>query len=208
MANLLYITCSIAPPEASRTQTLGQEFLNEYLRWNPRDVVRVLGLYRDPIPRLDLDVHNAFHRMARGDDLIDLSDDERRKVIRLWRLADQFEACDKYVFVTQSLNLWFPAEFKMYVDAIWVPNRSYRLATGRRPETLPGETKRSLHIHAPSYRHGKSTDFSVNYLSTVLGNLGVADQEVALLDQDEVEEGHDAQYEKVLRKLMDLALRF
>jgi FMN-dependent NADH-azoreductase len=132
MSNLLYVTCNVRPQSRSRTLSLGYEFLEEYLRRNPQDEVQVLDLYRDSIQRVDQDVLNALVRIEQGEDyILLLSEEERRKMSRLWRLADQFGRCDKYVFVTHSLNLWFPAEFKMYIDAISVPDRTYRLTSHR-----------------------------------------------------------------------------
>ena len=37
MANLLYVTCNVRPQDKSRTLSLGYEFLDEYLRRNPRE---------------------------------------------------------------------------------------------------------------------------------------------------------------------------
>ena len=67
MANLLYVTCNIRPQDRSRTLSLGYEFLEEYMRWNPKDEVQVLDLYRDNIQRVDLDVLNVWGRIERGE---------------------------------------------------------------------------------------------------------------------------------------------
>ena len=42
MANLLYVTCNVRPQDKSRTLSLGNEFLEEYIRWNPKEEVQVL----------------------------------------------------------------------------------------------------------------------------------------------------------------------
>ena len=68
MANLLYVTCNVRTQNSSRILSLGAEFLEEYLRWNPRDEVQVLDLYRDSIQRVDQDVLNARGRIERGED--------------------------------------------------------------------------------------------------------------------------------------------
>ena len=111
---------------------------------------------------------------------------------RLWRLADQFGRCDKYVFVTHSLNLWFPAEFKMYIDAICVPDRTYRLTPGGAEGMLSDRHRKSLHLHAgPPFKFGQEQDLSVPYLRSVLSFLGVADQETVLLEGDDPERGSE-----------------
>ncbi len=210
MASLLYVTCNVRPQDKSRTLSLGYEFLDEYLRRNPQDEVQVLDLYRDSIQRVDQDVLNAWGWIERSDDyLLLLSDEERRKMSRLWRLADQFDRCDKYVFVTHSLNLWFPAEFKMYIDAFCVPDRTYRLTPHGAKGMLRQLRRKSLHLHAGlSFAFGREQDMSVAYLHSVLNFLGVVDQETVLLDGDDPELGARDEYETARRRLLELARRF
>ncbi len=209
MANLLYVTCNVRTQDTSRILSLGAEFLEEYLLLNPRDEVQVLDLYRDSIQRVDLDVLNARGRIERGDDYGLLSYEERRKMSRLWRLADQFDRCDKYVFVTHSLNLWFPAEFKMYIDAICVPDRTYCLTANGAKGTLSTGYRKSLHLHAgPPYEFGQEQDLSVAYLSSILNFFGVAAQETVTLQGDDPERGAQGEYESVRRKLLEVARRF
>jgi FMN-dependent NADH-azoreductase len=207
MANLLYITCNVKPQNSSRTLTLGYEFLEEYLRCNPQDEVQLLDLYRDNIQRVDQDVLNALERVEQGKDyILLLSEEERRKMSRVWRLAEQFGRCDKYVFVTHSLNLWFPAEFKMYVDAICVQDRTYRLTPRGAEGMLVGLGKKSLHLHAcPSYTFGRKQDQSVAYLRSVLNFLGVVDQETVLLDGDNPERVSNEEHEADRSCLLELA---
>lgn len=209
MAKLLYATCNVRPQDRSRTLSLGYEFLEEYLRWNPQDEVQVVDLYRDSIQRVDQDVLNACARIARGEDYGLLLDEERRKMSRLWRLADQFSRCDKYVFVTHSLNLWFPAEFKMYIDTICIPDRTYRLTRHGAEGMLPDRDRKSLHLHArPSITFGDEQDLSAAYLRAVLNFLGVVDQETVFLEGDDPEQGAEQDYEAARHRLLGLARRF
>lgn len=209
MANLLYITCNIKPQDKSHTLTLGYEFLEEYLRRNPQDEVQVLDLYRDSIQRVDQDVLNAWGRLERGEDYGFLSDEERLKIARLWRLADQFRRCDKYVFVTHSINLWFTAEFKMYIDAICLPDRTYRLTPHGAKGMLHYLSRKSLHLHAGSpFSFGEEQDLSVAYLRSVLSFLGVLNQETVLLKGDDPEQTANEEHEAARRRLLELAHRF
>jgi len=183
MANLLYITCNLSPVERSRSLTLGAEFLDEYLRWNPRDQVYLLDLYRDNIQHIDADVLNAGERLANGDSFALLNAEEQRKIGRIWRLADQFVSCDKYVFVTPGWNLSFPAEFKAYIDAICVPGKTYRLTALGAEGLLNGDEKKSLHLHALGpHKFGAENDLGAPYLSSVLNFLGVNRQTTVLLE--------------------------
>lgn len=210
MANLLYVTCNVRPQDRSRSLSLGYEFLDEYLRRNPHDEVQVLDLYRDGIQRVDQDVLSALGRVEQGEDyVLLLSEEERRKMSRLWRLADQFGRCDKYVFVTHSLNLWFPAEFKMYIDAICIPDRTYRLTPSGAEGLLSDRHRKSLHLHAgPSFKFGQEHDMSVPYLRSVLSFLGVADQKSVLLKGDEPDRVSGEEQEAARSRLLELAHRF
>lgn len=210
MANLLYVTCNVQPQERSHSLSLGYEFIDEYLRRNPHDEVQVLDLYRDGIQRVDQDVFSALARIEQGEDyILLLSEEERRKVRRLWRLADQFIRCEKYLFVTHSLNLWFPAEFKMYIDAICIPDRTYRLTPGGAKGLLSDRDRKSLHLHAgPPFKFGQEEDQSVPYLRSVLSFLGVTDHETVLLEGDDPERVSDAEHEEARQRLLKLARRF
>lgn len=209
MANLLYVTCNVRPQDRSRTLSLGDEFLDEYIRWNPKDEVQFLDLYRDSVQRVDQDVLNVWERIERGEDYGLLSDGERHKIARLWRLADQFRRCDKYVFVTYSLNLWFPAEFKMYIDAICIRDRIYRITPQGAKSMLQDQLRKSLHLHAvPPCKFGQEQDLSVAYLDSMLNFLGVTDRKTAFVEGDDPEQGEKEEYETVRRELMELALRF
>lgn len=210
MANLLYVTCNVRPQDRSRSLSLGYEFLDEYLRRNPHDEVQVLDLYRDGIQRVDQDVFSALGRIEQGKDyVLLLSEEERRKMSRLWRLADQFGRCDKYLFVTHSLNLWFPAEFKMYMDAICIPDRTYHLTPGGAEGMLSDRHRKSLHLHAgPPFKFGQEQDLSAAYLRSVLGFLGVAEQETVLLEGDDPERISEGDHEKARHRLLELARHF
>ena len=209
MANLLYVTCNVRPQDRSRTLSLGYEFLEEYIRRHPKDEVQVLDLYRDNIQRVDQDVLNVWGRIERGEDDAIFTDEERRKISRIWRLADQFGRCEKYIFVTHSLNLWFPAELKMYIDAISVPDRTYRLTPLGAEGMLHNKHRKFLHLHAgPPFKFGQEQDLSVAYLRSVLSFLGVAHQETVLLDGDDPDQGSREEYEAARRRLLELAQRF
>jgi FMN-dependent NADH-azoreductase len=209
MANLLYVTCNVRTRDRSRTLLLGNEFLEEYLRRNPEDDVQVLDLYRDSIQRIDQDVFSAWEQSEDGQNYALLAEDERRKMSRIWRLAEQFGRCDKYVFVTHSFNLWFPAEFKMYIDTISVPGLTYRLTPQGAEGMLSDRRRKSLHLNAGlPYSFGEEQDRSLGYLRAMLGFLGIADQETVLLKGDDPEQGSIEEYEAARRKLLKMARGF
>lgn len=209
MACVLYITCNIRTQSESRSLTLGQQFLEEYLQQNPQDEVEALDLYRDSIQRVDQDVLKAVELLEKGEGYSSLSYEERRKLGRIWRLSEQFCRCDKYVFITHSLNLWFPAEFKIYIDAISLPNRTYCLTSCGATGMLSAAHRKSLHLHANKpYSFGREQDMSAAYLRSILNFFGVTTQQTLLLHGDDPKQRDPAEDNLVQRTLLAAAHQF
>jgi len=183
MARLLYITCNLKPVELSSSLSLGKEFLDEYLRHHPDDEVHFLDLYRDNIQRIDADVLGGWGKMRNGASFASLTIDEQRKVGRIWKHADQFIAADKYVFVTPMFNLGFPAEFKMYMDAVCVVGKTFVYTPTGPVGLLKGQGRKCLHIHSSGGFHfGKEEDHSVPYLKSLMGFMGIDDFEAIVVE--------------------------
>lgn len=169
--------------ELSSSLSLGKEFLDEYLRHHPDDEVHFLDLYRDNIQRIDADVLGGWGKMRNGASFASLTIDEQRKVGRIWKHADQFIAADKYVFVTPMFNLGFPAEFKMYMDAVCVVGKTFVYTPTGPVGLLKGQGRKCLHIHSSGGFHfGKEEDHSVPYLKSLMGFMGIDDFEAIVVE--------------------------
>jgi len=174
MAKILYVTCNLKPLEKSRSLTIGNEFLKAYIEKNPDDRIDFLDLYRDHIQRIDIDVLNGWDKMRIGRSYASLSDDEQRKIARIWKLANQFAAADKYVFVTPMWNFGFPAEMKIYIDAVCGEGKNYTYTEQGAGGILLGRGKKCLHIHScGGFHQGKPEDHSVPYLKSVMNFMGI-----------------------------------
>ena len=183
MAKLLYVTCNLKPTEHSCSLSVGKEFLDGYLRQNPDDEVHFLDLYRDNIQRIDADVLSGWGRMLKGESFASLTTDEQRKVGRIWKHADQFIAADKYVFVTPMYNLGFPAELKMYIDAVCVVGKTFVYTATGPVGLLKNQSRKCLHIHSNGGFHfGKEEDHSVPYLKSIMGFMGIEDFEAIVVE--------------------------
>jgi FMN-dependent NADH-azoreductase len=183
MAKLLYVTCNLKPVELSRSLSVGKEFLDEYLRQNPDDEVHFLDLYRDNIQRIDADVLAGWGKLMKGGDFASLATDEQRKVGRIWKHADQFIAADKYVFVTPMFNLGFPAELKMYIDAVCVVGKTFVYTPTGPVGLLKKQGRKCLHIHSNGgFHYGKEGDHSVPYLKSIMGFMGIEDFEAVVVE--------------------------
>ena len=210
MAKLLYITCDLNPIERSRSLTVGSDFLNEYLRRNPKDEVNMLDLYRDNNQRLDADVLSGFEKLRAGHHFAALTSDEQRKIGRIWRRADQFVAADKYLFVASVSDLGFPVELRMYLDTVCVANKTYHSASGGPEGLLKNQGRKCLMIHAT-----KGPDFdemethSVSYLSSVMKLMGIDELETfAVQEYDTVPGETGGCRDEETRKAVQHASRF
>lgn len=176
MANILYITCNLKPREQSRSLTIGSEFLAKYAEHHPEDRIDFLDLYRDHIQRIDADVLVGWGKLRDGASFDSLSDDELRKIGRIGKLADQFVAADKYVFVTPMWNLGFPAELKVYIDTVCVVGKTFTYTELGPVGLLSGKGKKCLHIHScGGFHSGADNDHSVPYLKSVMNFMGIED---------------------------------
>jgi FMN-dependent NADH-azoreductase len=204
MANLLYVTCDLKSVEHSCGLSIGRAFLDEYLRFNPRDKVHFLDLYRDNIQRIDIDVLNGLEKMRDGIPFNFLNEDEMRKIDRIWRSADQFMAADKYLFITPMFNLGFPAELKMYVDTICVAGKTYIHTPAGPVGLLKNQGRKCLHIHtSEGFHYGKKEDHSVPYLKSIMGFMGIDDFEAIVV---EGVDGKQKLVEQVKRSALEKAL--
>lgn len=210
MAKLLYVTCDLKPIEYSRSLIVGSEFLDEYLKWNPEDEIHMLDLYRDNIQRVDADVLSGLGKMRRGHYFAALSEDEQRKIGRIWRLTDQFVAVDKYVFVTPLWDLGFPAELKMYIDTVSVAKKTDRYTPMAPEGLLINQGRKCLLIHtADGFDSEKKDVQSVSYISSFMKFMGIEEFEsIAIKGADANPEKERECLDEEINKALKSAVRF
>ncbi|HEU0264445.1 MAG TPA: NAD(P)H-dependent oxidoreductase [Geobacterales bacterium] len=210
MAKLLYVTCNLKPVELSRSLSVGKSFLDAYLRQNPSDEVHVLDLYRDNIQRIDADVLGGWGKMRNGESFASLGSDEQRKIGRIWKHADQFMTADKYVFVTPMFNLGFPAELKMYIDAVCVVGKTFTYTPTGPVGLLKNQGRKCLHIHSNGgFHYGKAEDHSVPYLKSIMGFMGIDDFEAIVVEGvDAIPEQAETFRKAAIEEARNMAVRF
>ena len=182
MAKLLYIRCNLKPRERSRSRTMAGAFLDEYRRLHPTDQVETIDLYHDDIPRIDEDIVTAWESLRAGIPFGALTAAQQQKMGRLSELADQFASSDKYVFATPMWNLGFPAEVKMYIDAVCVVGKTFKYTPHGKVGLLKGLGKKCLHLHSSgSLHYGQNEDHSAPYLNDIMNFVGVEDFQAIVL---------------------------
>ncbi len=210
MAKLLYVTCELRPAEESRSLIVGSEFLNEYIKRNPNDEIHMLDLYRDNIQRVDADVMSGLEKMRRGHHLAALTEDEQRKIGRIWRLTDQFIAFDKCVIVTPMWNMGFPAELRMYIDTICVVNKTYWYTPGGPEGLLRNQGRKCLLIYSTDGlgSDGKETH-CVSYIRSVMKFIGIEEFEaIAINKADAIPEKAGERFDEDIEQALHSAVGF
>ena len=207
MPKLLYITCDQKPAEKSRSLSVGRVFLDEYRKSHPADEIQIVDLYHHEMQRIDTDVLSGWSKMRSGQGA-DLTTEEKRKTDRLNDHAGHFASFDRYVFVTPMWNLGFPAEVKMYIDAICIAGKTFQY-TANGPVGLL-TNKKCLNIHSSGgYHYGKEEDHSVPYLKSIMGFMGVKDFDVIVAEGMDIPNGKEEETMKAaLNKAAAVASQF
>lgn len=105
MATVLYITANPHDDKKSYSKLVGKEFVQAYRSANPYDEVVHLDQNKMDIQQLDKDVFSGWGKLKAGTAFEKLTEPEKMKLSRIGELVDQFDASDKYVFVTLIWNV-------------------------------------------------------------------------------------------------------
>ncbi|MCM3697901.1 FMN-dependent NADH-azoreductase [Paenibacillus macerans] len=182
MATVLYVTAHPFQDD-SHSLRVGRHFIETYQEANPGDEVIHLDLYRMDLPQIDEDLLRRWGQPASGSSFDELSEESKKKTVRMSEIVDQFMAADKIVIVNPVWNYSFPSILKMYLDAVLVPGKTFTRANNglRGLSGLMGtqQGKKVMHIQASGtvLSHGKFEDveFSHRYIKTAMNFLGIED---------------------------------
>ena len=184
MANVLYITANPKKVEQSLSLSVGETFLAAYKAQNPNDHITHIDLYAQSLQSVDGDILEAWGALGAGTAFEQLSEVQKKKVIAMGQVTDQFIAADKYIFATPVWNFFMPPVVKAYIDSICVAGKTFSY-TAEGPKGLL-ENKKAFHIQASGsvFSEGPYADFefSNKYLRTVLGFIGITDVETVYIE--------------------------
>jgi FMN-dependent NADH-azoreductase len=170
----------------------------------------MLDLYRDHIQRVDADVMSGLWKMRHGHHFAALTEDEQRKIGRIWRLTDQFIASDKYVIVAPMWNLGFPAELRMYIDTICVVNKTYEYSPWGPEGLLKNQGRKCLLIHATDGLDPDEKEAPcVSYIRSVMKFIGIEEFEAIAIQGDEAIPEKALEFiNEEIEQVLDSAVRF
>ncbi len=210
MAKLLYITCDLRPNDQSCSLMAGSAFLDEYLKQNHRDEIDMLDLYRDPVPVADPDVLSALEKTARGHHIATLTTIEQRKINRMWALAGQFAAAEKYVLVTPMWKPGFPAELWGYLDSILVSGKTYQNTLLGPLGLLKDRERKCLLIHSSEgFVYGKKELHCISNIRNTMKFMGIDEfRSILIAGADPSLETNKVLSRKQIEQIAEAALTF
>ncbi len=184
---------------------LGNSFVDEYKKKNPKDTVETLDLNTHKIRFYDMDDHSAVYIKGGKD----LNKEEAAKSKERNALVDQFMSADKIVLVAPMWNFSIPAVLKAYIDMIIIPGRTFAYTKDGVEGLVKG--KKIIFFGA---RGGMGYDgpmskmeMQIKYLENVFGFIGIKDQK-SLVIEGSAMPGADTKVNDLLPKIKELAHNF
>jgi FMN-dependent NADH-azoreductase len=170
MKKVLYIKANTKPDGASRTFQISDAFVEVYKKYNAKDEIITLDLYKAGIHELTAqDIMDVFGPKT-----------EESKNHPILKYAYQFLEADKYIFAEPMWNLSVPAILKAYIDYICVTGITFKY-TETGPVGLCTD-KKAINITSRGgvYTQAPGSDYEMGdrYLRTILGFLGIQDYAV------------------------------
>lgn len=166
MAKLLQINSSLSGDEGHSSQ-LTNEFVQRWLKRNPKGSVRVRDLARHPVPHLDAERLHAFITPA------DKRTEQQREIVAYSdSLIDELREADVIVFGVPMYNFGIPSTLKAYFDHIARSGETFRY-TANGPEGLLEDKPVYLLAARGGLYAGTDADSQTGYLNTFLNFLGL-----------------------------------
>ncbi|WP_231689598.1 NAD(P)H-dependent oxidoreductase [Bacillus sp. FJAT-27245] len=145
MAKLLYISANPKGPEKSKGMQIGEAFLQSFIEEQPDINITKIDLFQFDMARMDADLISARGKLAGyGLSFDDLTEQEKTKISKMHRLADEFIQYDYFVFVSPLWNLSSPAVLKTFLDNLFVTGKTFVHTANGPKGLLSGKT--AIHI--------------------------------------------------------------
>lgn len=179
MVHILHLDTS---PRGNKSfsRTLAKEFISDWKKICPSDIVTYRDLGHFPVPFITESCITAMNASPKQHTL------EQADAIRLSNeLLDEFLVADRYVFSIPMYNFSIPANFKAYIDQIVRIGHTFTLdADGYRGLV---KNRKMLVITARGNRYLKKTpfydyDMQEPYLRLIFGFMGITDIKMIHLD--------------------------
>ena len=171
--NILYVTSS-PRGNASYSNRVAAEVLDELRARSPGATVTVRDLVRDPLPHIG-DDFVAATRSPNGPQ----TDEQRMLLAQSDALVDELFAADVIVIAAPMINFTIPTNLKAWIDFVARAGRTFRYSEKGPEGLVTGKQVIVVAARGGVYSGaGNALDFQLPYLKGVLGFLGMTDVEV------------------------------
>lgn len=174
MAKILVVKAHPLTGAESKSVAVADEFLKQYRKQNPDDVIEILDLFDSYIPEIDKDLLSAMYALGGGSSFDSLSGEQQKAMSRYDELMAQFLAADKVVIINALWNLGVPGRLKSWIDSITVAGKTFKY-TENGPVGLL-DNKKVLHIQSGG-GHYDGSDFSSQYVKAMFNFVGITDHQ-------------------------------
>ena len=175
MANLLYIKAS-PMGELSYSLAVADAFVDAYHKGHPDDEIRVVDIFKAPLPAFDFEAASAKYKIMHGKEH---SPKDRRIWHGIVSLIDEFKSADKYVMAVPMWNFSIPYRLKQYVDILVQPGYTFTVTqSGGYEGLVKGKLVFIAYARGGEYKAGtpaEAFDLQKKYLELILGFMGLTD---------------------------------
>ena len=175
MSTVFYIKAS---PRIGRSHSIAvaDAFVDAYTRNHPKDEIKVIDIFKKPLPAFDLAAATAKYKIMHGQEH---SEQDRRIWAQIVSVIDEFKSADKYVLAVPMWNFSIPYRLKQYIDIIVQPTYTFSVA---KDGSYQGLVKHKpifvAYARGGEYRPGTNSDafdLQKKYLELILGFIGFTD---------------------------------
>ena len=170
--NILHVTSS-ARGNASYSNRVASQVIDELSTRNPGANVAVRNLARDPLPHID-DDFVAATKSPTGPQ----TERQRAQLAQSDALVDQLSAADVIVIAAPMINFTIPSNLKTWIDYVARAGRTFSYSEKGPKGLVTGKQVIVVAARGGVYAQNTALDFQVPYLKSVLGFLGMTDVEV------------------------------
>lgn len=174
MAKVLFIKANSRPIEHAVSMKLYHAFLESYRESHPHDEIIELDLFKENLPYYDTDKINGMFKLGRG---MELTEEETEATALVNKYLNQFLSADKVVFAFPLWNFTVPAVLHTYINYLSQAGKTFRYTPEGPVGLLQDKKVALLNARGGVYSEGpaQSLEMAVNYVTTILGFLGVKD---------------------------------
>ena len=170
--NILHVTSS-ARGNASYSNRVAAQVIDEISARNPGATVVVRDLVREPLPHIDDDFVAATRSPAGPQTELQRAQRAQSDV-----LVDELVASDVVVIAAPMINFTIPSNLKAWIDYVARAGRTFSYSEKGPQGLVTGKQVILVVARGGTYAENNALDFQVPYLKGVLGFLGMTDVEV------------------------------